>query len=189
MFSLHDFTDADRKNLYHPEIGDYQIIGQLRNTYIIVQGQDALYYIDQHALAERIAFESMKKTEKLTPETLLQPLKFEISLIADLSKKIEELNALGFEIAMLSERTIVIYAVPSIFVTYPIDMQTLLNYVLYQQTLNFDLLMEGVYASKACKTSIKAGHKLSVPQMEQLVSDGLEKIPWLFVCQHGRPFF
>ncbi len=119
----------------------------------------------------------MKQSENLTPESLLQPLKFEISLIADLPQKIEELNNLGFEIAMLSERTIVMYAVPSIFVKNPIDMEVLLNYVLYQETLNFDLLMEGVYASRACKTSIKAGHKLSLHQMEQLVSDGLEKIP------------
>lgn len=189
MFGLQDFTDTQPQRLYHPEVGDYQIIGQLRNTYILMQGQDAFFSIDQHALAERIAFEGMKQTENLTPEALLQPLKFEISLIADLSQKIEQLNQLGFEISMLGERTMVMYAVPKVFVTYPIDMQVLLNYVLYQQTISFDLLMEGVYASRACKTSIKAGHKLSLAQMEQLVSEGLEKIPGLFVCQHGRPFF
>lgn len=84
---------------------------------------------------------------------------------------------------------IVIYAVPKIFVAHPVDMQVLLNHVLYLEEISFDYLIDGVYASKACKTSIKAGHKLSLPQMEQLVQDGFEKISGLFVCQHGRPFF
>jgi DNA mismatch repair ATPase MutL len=61
--------------------------------------------------------------------------------------------------------------------------------VLYLDTINFNHLIDGVYATRACKISIKAWHKLSLPQMEQLVQDGFEKIPGLFVCQHGRPFF
>ncbi|MDR2415987.1 MAG: hypothetical protein LBD75_05280 [Candidatus Peribacteria bacterium] len=56
-------------------------------------------------------------------------------------------------------------------------MQLLFNHILYLETISFDHLMDGVYASRACKTSIKAGHKLSLPQMEQLVKDGFEKIP------------
>jgi DNA mismatch repair ATPase MutL len=78
---------------------------------------------------------------------------------------------------MLGENVIVVYAIPKIFVTHPIDMQTLLNHVLYLETITFAHLMEGVYASRACKTSIKAGHKLSLPQMEQLIQDGFDKIP------------
>ena len=90
---------------------------------------------------------------------------------------------------MLGENVIVIYAIPQVFVAHPVDIQTLLNHVFYLEKISFDYLMDGVYASKACKTSIKAGHKLSLPQMEQLVQEGFEKIPGLFVCQHGRPFF
>jgi DNA mismatch repair ATPase MutL len=42
---------------------------------------------------------------------------------------------------------------------------------------------------KACKISIKAGHKLSYDQMSNLIKDGFEHIEGMFVCQHGRPFF
>lgn len=59
-----------------------------------MQAQDAVYYVDQHALAERIAFETMKKEQSLSPEPLLQPLKFEITQIANLEDKIAELNQL-----------------------------------------------------------------------------------------------
>ena len=157
--------------------------------YIALQADTALYLIDQHALAERIAFEKMKTSQDLTSESLLQPLKFEVTQIAHLEQKIEELNQLGFEISLLSENVIVIYAIPKVFVQYPIDMWVLLNHVLYLEEITFDHLLDGVYATKACKASIKAGHKLSYLQMQQLVQDGFEFIPGMFVCQHGRPFF
>jgi hypothetical protein len=57
---------------------------------------------------------------------------------------------------MLGENVIVIYAIPQVFVTHPVDMQTLLNHVLYLEKISFDHLIDGVYATKACKTSIKA---------------------------------
>ncbi|MDR2540980.1 MAG: hypothetical protein LBD11_04285 [Candidatus Peribacteria bacterium] len=72
---------------------------------------------------------------------------------------------------MLGENVIVIYAIPKIFVAHPVDIQMLFNHILYLEEITFDHLMDGVYASKACKTSIKAGHKLSLPQMEQLIKD------------------
>ena len=131
----------------------------------------------------------MKTSQDLTSESLLQPLKFEVTQIVHLEQKIEELNQLGFEISLLSENVIVIYAIPKVFVQYPVDMWVLLNYVLYLEEITFDHLLDGVYATKACKTSIKAGYKLSYLQMQQLVQDGFELIPGMFVCQHGRPFF
>lgn len=90
--------------------------------YIALQADTALYLIDQHALAERIAFEKMRTSQDLTSESLLQPLKFEVTQIAHLEQKIEELNQLGFEISLLSENVIVIYAIPKVFVQYPVDM-------------------------------------------------------------------
>jgi DNA mismatch repair ATPase MutL len=59
-----------------------------------LQSDTALYWIDQHALAERIAFEKMKLSQDHAPETLLQPLKFEVTQIPNLESKIEELNNL-----------------------------------------------------------------------------------------------
>ena len=174
---------------FNEEIGEYIIIWQIWNSYIIIESQDALYYIDQHALAERTAFEIMKKDQNLNPEPLLQPLKYEITNVPNLSEKIEELNQLWFDISMLWENVIVIYSVPKIFVTNPVDFMTLFNHVLYLEKITFDHLIDWVYATKACKTSIKAWNKLSIPQMEELVRNWFEKIPWMFVCQHGRPFF
>lgn len=54
------FSPAEQEQLRNEEIGDYKVIGQLRNMYILLESKDALYYIDQHALAERILFEKIK---------------------------------------------------------------------------------------------------------------------------------
>lgn len=56
------FSPAEQEQLRDKEIGEYKVIGQLRNVYIILESTDALYYIDQHALAERILFEKIKKS-------------------------------------------------------------------------------------------------------------------------------
>ena len=189
IFWLDQLTPTIQKTFFTDEIGEYQVIGQLWNSYIVLQSREALFYIDQHALAERIAFETMKKEQDLSQEPLLQPLKFEITQVPNLEEKIEELNELGFDISFLGENVIVIYAIPHLFLVHPVDIQTLFNHVLYLEKITFDQLVEGAYATRACKTSIKAGNKLSLPQMEQLVQEGFEKIPWMFVCQHGRPFF
>jgi DNA mismatch repair protein MutL len=70
----------------------------LRDSYIVVQGDDGLYYIDQHALAERISFERMKKEitveSNLKSDTLLQPLLLEMPVRPDIENKIAEINAL-----------------------------------------------------------------------------------------------
>lgn len=183
-----DFYD-DSKTYSNPDIWDYQIVWQLWNTYIVLQSNDALYYIDQHALAERIAFENMKKATSLKKELLLQPVKFSVTDIPDLQEKITQLNELWFDCSLLSENVMVVYAVPNIFITYPVDLETLFNYVLYLEDINFNHVLDGVFATKACKTSIKAWHKLSYEQMANLIKEWFDSIEGMFVCQHWRPFF
>ncbi len=170
----------------------YTVVGQLRNMYIVLQADDGLYMIDQHALAERIAFEKMKKKaheEGLTPETLLQPVTIEFPKTMLLDEKIEQLQSLGFDLSLFGENKLIVHAVPKVFVDYQIDLETLLNITLHKDPISFDIILDELYAMKACKASIKAGEKLSLPEMQRLVQDGFSHIDGMFVCQHGRPFF
>lgn len=170
----------------------YTVVGQMRNMYIILQADDGMYMIDQHALAERIAFEKMKKKaaeEWLTPEALLQPVTIEFPKTMLIEDKIEELQQLGFEMAAFGENKLIVHAVPKVFVDYQIDLETLLNITLHKDPISFETILDELYAMKACKASIKAGEKLSLPEMQRIVQDGFEHIDGMFVCQHGRPFF
>lgn len=170
----------------------YKVLWQLWDMYIMLQAEDGLYLIDQHALAERIAFEKMKKkahAEWLVPETLLQPISLEVPRTVLIEDKIEELQKLWFDISLFGEQKIIVHAVPKVFVDYQIDMEKLLNITLHKSPLSFDTILDELYAMKACKASIKAGQKLSLPEMQRLVEDWFSEIEWMFVCQHGRPFF
>lgn len=184
------FFDNEEEKLFENEfIWEYKIVWQLWNSYIVIESKDSLFYVDQHALAERIAFEKMKKERDLKPELLLQPLKFEIINIPNVDKKIQEINKFWFDCSLISENNLVIYSVPKVFVLNPVDLTKLLNHVLYLDDISYDHMLDWLIATRACKTSIKAWHRLSMQQMSNLIKDGFENIEWLFVCQHGRPFF
>ncbi len=188
------FTTAEQQEqLRDKEIGDYKVIGQLRNSYILVESTDSLFYIDQHALAERILFEKIKKwikdTESSSSEILLQPIIIEITNTPDLDEKLDQINVLGFDASRIGENKVAIYSVPQVFSVYKIDMEKIFNHILYLETITFDYILDKIFATHACKVSIKAGDRLSLPEMANLVKEGLQVIQGLFVCQHGRPFF
>ncbi|HMS91681.1 MAG TPA: DNA mismatch repair endonuclease MutL, partial [Candidatus Absconditabacterales bacterium] len=187
------FSPSEQEQGQNQEIGEYKVVGQLWNSYIILESADALYYIDQHALAERVLFEKIRKsfktTDKPTSEILLQPIIIEVAVIPNLDEKLNEINTLGFDVSMIRENKIVIYAVPQIFSLYKIDMEKVFNTILYLEIITFDYILDNIFATHACKVSIKAGDRLSLPEMTNLVKDGFAGVPGLFVCQHGRPFF
>jgi DNA mismatch repair protein MutL len=60
---------------------------------------------------------------------------------------------------------------------------------LYLENIWFQHILDQIFASKACKVSIKAWDKLSFHEMINLIKDWFENIDWMFVCQHGRPSF
>lgn len=187
------FSPSEQEQWRDKEIGDYKVIGQLWNAYIIMESSEALYYIDQHALAERILFENIKAWIKNpdwpSSEILLQPITIEVANIPNLDEKLDEINALGFDVSMIGENKVAIYSVPQVFSVYKIDMEKIFNHILYLDTITFDYILDKIFATHTCKVSIKAGDRLSMPEMSNLVKEWLTAIPGLFVCQHGRPFF
>lgn len=187
------FPSGDQEQLRDQEIGEYKVIGQLWNAYIILESADAVYYIDQHALAERILFEKIKISAKTSDapssEILLQPITIQVASIPNLDQKLDEINMLGFDVSMIGENKIAIYSVPQVFSVYKIDLEKIFNHILYLETITFDYILDNIFATHACKVSIKAGDRLSLPEMTNLIKDGLVGVSGLFVCQHGRPFF
>jgi len=187
------FSSSEQEQSRDKEVGEYKVVGQLWNAYIVLEANDALYYIDQHALAERILFEKIKdwikNTDWPSSEILLQPIMIEVTNIPNLDQKLDEINALGFDVSLIGENKVAIYSVPQVFSVYKIDMEKIFNHILYLEIITFDYILDKIFATHACKVSIKAGDRLSLPEMANLVKDGFSWVPWLFVCQHGRPFF
>jgi len=185
--SIETINHKSQKNSIK-QMSDYQIVWQLRNSYIIVQSGDNLYYLDQQMLAEEVVFEDIKKTANLVTESLLQATKFNVSDVSKLTNKISELNKLWFNCSLLPENIMLVQVVPKAFVTYAINLEKFFNYVLYLDEIKFDDVLDGIFNTKACKVSIKSGNKLSYDQMSNLIKDGLDNIEWMFEDQNEKWF-
>lgn len=166
-----------------------KILWQIWDSFIVIEDGDFLYFVDQHVIAERILFDQMKRetSEKgLHAEILLDPITIDISKNIDISTKLESLNQLWFDVSLFGENKIILYAVPNIFVKYKIDLDILINKIIYLENINLDIVLDQIFATKSCKAAIKAGEKLNFEQMKRLIQDWLQKIDGMFVCQHGR---
>lgn len=167
-----------------------QVVGQLWQTYILLEGEEGVYRVDQHALAERITFEKMRQQvqdQGFRSEVLLAPITVSYPSDVEVQSVIRQLQQVGFDLSEFGNQKVIVHAVPEVFVTYKIDLELLFNQVWHMEEVNFDLLLDEVLGMKACKASIKAGQKLSHLEMRQLIEDGVQMLPGMFVCQHGRP--
>lgn len=194
------FVDHDIHSQATPHITHtHKIVGQLWDSYIMVQTEDSLLYVDQHALAERIAFEKMKKDITdwhYTSSTLLHPISIQLSHDHNSEQMISWLTDLKFEISLRGDHNLIIYKVPDFLIQYHIDIEKVMRHLIDTTTDQelgiknwwIEKILDTILATRSCKTSIKAGHKLSYPEMNQLIQDGFTYIPGSFVCQHGRPF-
>lgn len=179
-----------------------RIVGQVWDSYILLQGEDDIYRVDQHALAERIAFERMKKEVECSwfeSEVLLQPLTLTFPASVNIEQLLLLLSRIGFDASLFGNTKIIVHAIPVVFVRYKVAIELVFWFLwtLDEADLEaqdddqlrwvFDLLLDEILGMKACKASIKAGQKLHMQEMHQLIKDGREHIAWFFVCQHGRP--
>lgn len=168
-------------------------IGQINCTYIVAQGLNGMYLIDQHAAHERVLYEKfMEKPDEIVASTqLLFPAAFQLTYQESqvLNDHIINFTDLGFVIEHFGGETFLLRAVPSgtaknggkeIFLD-------LLDYFSHnRQTISGKALREKVIITMACKAAIKANEKLGLPEMESLIGQ-LAGTRHPYTCPHGRP--
>lgn len=120
---------------------------------------------------------------------LLHPVsvQYPVAQEAEIAELCTGLAEYGFDVSVLSPGTLVVYSVPHIFMKYQVDVAVLFRQLWGKDDISFDLILDEIFATKSCKASIKAGQRLSLPEMQHLIEDGKMYIPGMFVCQHGRP--
>lgn len=180
-----------------PSIGYLgRAVAQVYDTYIVAQTETDMIIVDQHAAHERLTYEKMKRQlaeNGVMKQALLIPEIVEISESqreALLSLK-PQLEQLGLVIDVFGLTAIQIKEIPSLLTGA--DAKALLQDLADQIThMSPELtLQEKVYeicAELACKGSIKAGRKLTTPEMNQLLRD-MEVTPFSGQCNHGRPTY
>ena len=170
----------------------HKIIGQVFDTFWLVQYQDNLYIIDQHAAHEKVLFERMMKNYKeknVLSQMVSPPLIVTLTAQeAELLEKYEDIfTGFGYEISPFGGREYAINAVPHNL--YGIASQDLFVEVLdHLEEVGekpLDIITEKL-ASMSCKAAVKGNHALSFQEVERLI-DELLTLEDPYHCPHGRP--
>ena len=168
----------------------YDILGQIFDTYILVRKDEELEIYDQHIIHERILYEELKEkfyNKKIESQHLLLPLKMEVTVIEKniIFENIDVFQNFGFDIDEFSENEIVIRAVPAFDFRDSIEnvfLQLLLD---LKNEVEIKDLRENIIISMSCKGAIKAGQKLDIFEMQNMVRRIHEV--GKYTCPHGRP--
>ena len=170
-----------------------KIIGQFHSTYILAEGAEDLYMIDQHAAHEKILFEKYRsniQNDGVKSQILLSPVVIEL-LPEDFTCYIENkeiFKIAGFNIEIFGDNTISIREVPFIIGKPELNnlfMEIIDNIKNLGSGDTTDIKYNKI-AKLACKSAVKANDKLSLEEMESLLED-LRYIDDPFTCPHGRP--
>ncbi len=192
-----DLPTPTPENAYEPthsSAGFYRLVGEVFNSYILVESGNKMLLVDKHAAHERLIFESLKRSLKdHKPDSQLMALPLEVMLmsgeIALLEEYREKIEGIGF--AFTSARnTVYISAIPtavsvnsaaSMFETFADSIKRGSGV-----DLTADLIFEKALYQASCKAAIKAGRVYPEGYAEWLVRE-IKANPDVICCPHGRP--
>jgi len=168
-----------------------RVVGQLSQMYIIAEGPDGAYLIDQHAAHERVLYEKLKAqraSQNVPSQTLLEPLAVELlpQQAAVVGEHQELLLQVGFELEPFGGSTILVRRVPAALVGK--DIAAAISEILDQDAKDEAGMSweEHTLRTLVCHTSIRAGQTLPLEEMRDLVRQ-LEQTSLPHTCPHGRP--
>ena len=173
---------------------EFTLIGQVFATYWLIEMEEQLYIIDQHAAHEKVLFErtmdKLRKQEEIYTQSLLPPMILSLTMreAECLNKNLNVFKRLGFEIEEFGGLEFKVTEVPADLVA--VDSKELLTEVLNsllseRDYKNTDVILEKV-ASLSCKAAVKGNHRMSEAEAKQLISDMLT-LDNPYHCPHGRP--
>jgi DNA mismatch repair protein MutL len=170
-----------------------RLVGQVGAAYLVAEGPDGLYLVDQHAAHERVLFEQLMNqhdASQVVSQALLQPVTLELKLESALllAENLAVLNHFGFVVETFGQSAFLIRAVPALMadVDPRIALQALVeDFEEDEEPLKNEL--EARMIARICKrAAVKAGKVLSPAEQEALL-EGLENCHSPRTCPHGRP--
>lgn len=168
-----------------------RMMGQARDTYLVAEGPNGLYLIDQHAAHERVLFEQVRRDlsdKDSQTQALLEPVSVELSPGQEETAQtgLDLLERYGFALEPFGERTYLLRGLPNVMAggSPANSLLEVLDLMAYEGLLKDR--EEALAASIACHSAIRAGKSLSRQEMEELVRQ-LEDCDNPHTCPHGRP--
>ena len=173
---------------------DYQLVGQVFDTYWIVQQEDRMYIIDQHAAHERVLYEKTlqsMKTREFTSQMISPPIILNLTMQeSDLLKKyMDRFTRIGFEFEEFGQESYAVRAVPGnlFHIAKKELLLEMLDSLSDELTRNHssDLIDEKI-ASMSCKAAVKGNMHLTAQEADALIGE-LLTLENPYHCPHGRP--
>lgn len=171
----------------------HKIIGQVFNTYWIVEYNDKMYIIDQHAAHEKVMFEALMEklknkqtaTQMMNPPIILSLSMNEANLI---EKYLDNFKEIGFEIESFGGQDFAVRGIPSDL--YTLDSQDVLMEIVDNLSneagkMSPDILTDKI-ASMSCKAAVKGNSRMSFAEADELITQ-LLSLENPYNCPHGRP--
>ncbi|WP_294236751.1 DNA mismatch repair endonuclease MutL [Pseudobutyrivibrio sp.] len=174
-------------------VKEHKIIGQVFDTYWIIEYDKNMYIIDQHAAHEKVLFEKTMarlKNKEMTSQMVSPPVIISLSQqdILLYERYHDAFESLGYRVESFGGNELAITAVPgNLFSLDPKQffLEALADCQSYKASDSFDIIVERV-ASMSCKAAVKGNNKLSLPEIKTLINDLLE-LDNPYHCPHGRP--
>ena len=188
-----NFSDGHEAAHNTPPLGF--AIAQLLGIYILAQAEESLLLIDMHAAAERVNYEKMKaqrqENRQIASQQLLIPVTFAASHeeAAALADHGDTLREYGLDLSSLGGNTLAVRAVPQMLGKS--DVAALARSMLHEiaqhgSAQSLEARENAILSTMACHGSVRAGRKLTLPEMNALLRD-MERTPRSNQCNHGRP--
>lgn len=180
--------EKDNENI----IPNFKLIGEAFKTYLIVEIENELYFIDKHAAHERMNFERFRAQATVETQMLLAPVV--VNLTKDefiaISENVELIKKCGFELEEFGESQIIVRAIPSLVDGDSVKdlMLEIAQKLLEHKTDILPDKIDWIYHSASCRGAVKAGDYTSRQEQEMFVKK-LLSMPNIRFCPHGRPVF
>ncbi|WP_336014529.1 DNA mismatch repair endonuclease MutL [Fusobacterium polymorphum] len=168
---------------------DFKVIGQVFDTFILVERNGLLEIYDQHIIHERILYEKLKQeyyNHSMTKQSLLVPIRFELDPREKqlALENIEIFSSFGFDIDDFDKNEILLRSIPTMNLRD--SYENIFREILDNISKNKDVdIRENIIVSMSCKGAIKANYKLTIEEMYSMVAK-LHEVGE-YTCPHGRP--
>jgi DNA mismatch repair protein MutL len=169
-----------------------RLIGQIGATYLVAEGPDGLYLIDQHAAHERVLYEQFirQKNQRLESQQLIEPVPVQLTMAQTglLENQLSAINHLGFDVELFGGNTFLVRAIPALFLGLnPESALRVLVEDFEEDETPLQQEIEAKIIARVCKrAAVKAGQILSVDEQTKLLAN-LEGCFSPRTCPHGRP--
>ncbi len=162
------------------------IIGQYKNTYILIEREEGLEIVDQHIAEERYIYEKLRSEKNIVSQLLF--VSDVLTVTAEeteiLKENIDKFEKFGYEIEFLKNNELIFRKLPQLIAKA--NPKEILSDILENIEGNIDGLEEKILITTSCKASVKAGQKLSLWQMQEIIKRWrTTEMP--YTCPHGRP--